>query len=126
MGEKYRLNIPRLNVLSREKLELIHHSTLEVLRRTGVAVKEPEALEILKKGGCDVSGERVRIPENLVEWAFEKTPPRVVMSDRNGKPSMFLEENNTYFGTGSDTPNVIDPYSGECGDSCWLCPGQSH
>jgi len=28
MGEKYRLNIPRLNVLSREKLELIHHSTL--------------------------------------------------------------------------------------------------
>jgi trimethylamine:corrinoid methyltransferase-like protein len=57
MGEKYRLNIPRLNVLSREKLELIHHSTLEVLRRTGVAVKEPEALEILKKGGCDVSGE---------------------------------------------------------------------
>jgi len=41
MGEKYRLNIPRLNVLSREKLELIHHSTLEVLRRTGVAVKEP-------------------------------------------------------------------------------------
>ncbi len=113
MGEKYRLNIPRLNVLSREKLKLIHHSTLEVLRRTGVAVKEPEALEILKKGGCDVSGERVRIPENLVEWAFEKTPPRVVMSDRNGKPSMFLEENNTYFGTGSDTPNVIDPYTGD-------------
>jgi trimethylamine--corrinoid protein Co-methyltransferase len=26
---------------------------------------------------------------------------------------MFLEENNTYFGTGSDTPNVVDPYSGE-------------
>ena len=49
MGDKYKLNISRLNILSREKLELIHHSTLEVLRRTGVAVKEPEALEILKK-----------------------------------------------------------------------------
>jgi len=126
MGDKYKLNIPRLNILSREKLELIHHSTLEVLRRTGVAVKEPGALEILKKGGCDVSGERVRIPESLVEWALKKTPSRVVMCDRNGEPSMFLEENNTYFGTGSDTPNVVDPYTGECGDSCWLCPGQSH
>ena len=26
---------------------------------------------------------------------------------------MFLEENNTYFGTGSDTPNVMDAYSGK-------------
>lgn len=50
MGEKYRLNIPRLNVLSREKLELIHHSTLEVLRRTGVAVKEPVYRILVRSG----------------------------------------------------------------------------
>lgn len=113
MKDKCRLNIPRLNILSRDKLELIHLSTLEVLRRTGVAVKEPTALEVFKKGGCDVDGERVRIPGNMVEWALENTPPRVIMCDRNGDPAMFLEENNTYFGTGSDTPNVVDPYTGE-------------
>ena len=49
MKDKYRLNIPRLNILSRDKLELIHLSTLEVLRRTGVAVKEPKAVEIVKE-----------------------------------------------------------------------------
>lgn len=113
MEDKYRLNIPRLNILSRDKLERIHLSTLEVLRRTGVAVKEPKALEIFKKGGCYVDGERVRIPGNLVERALENAPPRVAMCDRNGNPAMFLEENNTYFGTGSDTPNVVDPYTGE-------------
>lgn len=113
MKDKYRLNIPRLNILSREKLELIHLSTLEVLRRTGVAVKEPKAVEIFKKGGCYIEGERVRIPENLVEWALRNTPPRITLSDRNGNPAMFLEENNVYFGTGSDTPNVVDPYTGE-------------
>ena len=113
MKDKYRLNIPRLNILSREKCELLHLATLEVLRRTGVAVKEPKALEILHKGGCLVEGERVRIPEHLVEWALRSTPPRVSMCDRNGDPAMFLEENYVYFGTGSDTPNVVDPYSGE-------------
>ncbi len=57
MKDKYRLNIPRLNILNDDQLELLHLSTLEVLRRTGVEVKEPKALEILKKGGCFVDGE---------------------------------------------------------------------
>jgi len=35
------------------------------------------------------------------------------MCDRNGAPAMFLEENNVYFGTGSDTPNVVDAQTGE-------------
>jgi len=113
MENKYRLNIPRLNILSKDKLELIHLSTLEVLRRTGVAVKEPKAVEILKKGGCYVEGERVRFPSNLVERSLRNTPPKVGMCDRNGQPAMFLEENNVYFGTGSDTPNVVDPYTGK-------------
>jgi len=38
MKDKYRLNIPRLNILSRDKLEVIHLSTLEDFRRTGLAV----------------------------------------------------------------------------------------
>jgi trimethylamine--corrinoid protein Co-methyltransferase len=113
MDDKYRLNIPRLNILSREKLDLIHHSTLEILRRTGVQVDEPSAVAIFKKGGCYVEGDRVRIPAHLVEWALRNTPPRVCMCDRDGNPAMFLEENNVYFGTGSDTPNVMDAYSGE-------------
>jgi trimethylamine--corrinoid protein Co-methyltransferase len=113
MQDKFRLNIPRHYVLSRDKLELIHLSTLEVLRRTGVEVKERTAVEVMKNGGCFVDGERVRIPSNLVEWALRLTPPRICMCDRKGNPAMFLEENNTYFGTGSDTPYVVDPYTGE-------------
>ncbi len=113
MKDKYRLNIPRLEILSRDKCELIHLSSLEVLRRTGLAVKEPRAVQIFKKAGCFVDGERVRIPAHLVELALRHTPPRVAICDRNGNPAMFLEENNTYFGTGSDTPHVIDPYTNE-------------
>ncbi len=108
MNDKHRLKIPRLKILSDNDLELIHLSTLEVLRRTGIAVKESKAVEIFKKAGCFVDGERVRIPAHLVERALRATPPRVAMSDRNGSPAMFLEDNNVYFGTGSDTPHISD------------------
>jgi len=108
MNDKYRLRIPRLRILSEDDLELIHLSTLEVLRRTGIAVKEPKAIEIFEKAGCSVDGERVRIPAHLIEGALRSTPPRVAMSDRNGEPAMYLEANNVYFGTGSDTPHVSD------------------
>ncbi len=113
MHDKFRLNIPRLHILSRDQIERLHLSTLEVLRRTGVDVKEARALEVFKKGGCFVESERVRIPAHLVEWALNSTPPRISLCDRNGNPAMFLEENNVYFGTGSDTPNVVDPFTGE-------------
>ena len=104
---------PRFRVLSDDQIEEIHLATLEVLRRTGIVVKEPAGLALLKRGGCWVDGERVRIPSHLVEWAVSMAPPRVVLCDRNGDPAMFLERNKTYYGTGSDTPNVVDPYSGE-------------
>jgi len=113
MKDKHRLNIPRFHTISQDKIELLHLSTLEVMRRTGVAVKEPKALEILKAGGCVVDGERVRIPAHLIEWALRNAPPRVTLCTREGDPAVFLEGCNVYFGTGSDTPNVIDPYTGE-------------
>ena len=104
---------PQFRVLSNSQLEEIHLATLEVLRRTGVLIKEPKGVELLKKAGCWVDGERVRIPPHLIEWATSIAPPRVVLCDRNGEPAMYLEQNKVYYGTGSDTPNVVDPYTGE-------------
>ena len=57
MKDKFRLNIPRLNIISEDQRELIHLSSLEVLRRTGVDVKEPQAVELFQKAGCQVEGE---------------------------------------------------------------------
>ncbi len=104
---------PQFRVLSDDQLEEIHLATLEVLRRTGVVIKEAAGRELLKKAGCWVDGERVRIPAHLIEWAVRMTPPRVTLCDRNGKPAMFLERNKVYYGTGSDTPNVVDAYTNE-------------
>ena len=103
---------PEFRVLSDDQLEEMHLATLEVLRRTGAIVKVAEAREMLKKAGCWLDGERVRFPAHLIEWAVRQAPPRVVLSDRNGTPRLFLEGRKVYYGTGSDCPNVIDPHSG--------------
>ena len=110
----YTANVgPRFQVLSADQVEEMHFGTLEVLRRTGVKVLAPEAREMLKKAGCWVDGAIVYFPPHLVEWALRTAPSRVALCDRHGQPAMTLEGYKTYFGTGSDCPNVIDPYSGE-------------
>jgi len=104
---------PGLRLLSESQKEAIHSATLELLRRTGVDVLVPEVRDLLKKAGCWLDGERVRIPPHLIEWAIRTAPSRVVLCDRDGNPAMELEGRKGYYGTGSDTPFVIDAYSGE-------------
>jgi trimethylamine--corrinoid protein Co-methyltransferase len=104
---------PEYRVLSDKKKEEIYLAALEVLRRTGLKVKVPEALELLRKAGCWVDGDRVRIPAHLIDWAIRAAPRRITLCDRDGTPAMYLEDGKSYFGTGGDCPTVIDPYTGE-------------
>ena len=104
---------PGLQVLSDDQKSRIHQATLEILRRTGVRVIVPAVRELLDRAGCWVDGERVRMPPHLIEWAIRVAPKRIVMCDRDGTAAMFLEGYRSYYGTGSDTPFVIDAYGGE-------------
>jgi trimethylamine--corrinoid protein Co-methyltransferase len=104
---------PSIKVLSSSQIDEIHRATLEVLRRTGVVVRVDEIRDKMKAAGCWVDGEHVYIPPHLVEWAVRTAPKRVVLCDRNGEPRMHLEGRKGYYGTGSDTPFVIDAESGE-------------
>ena len=108
------ISAPRFQKLSRDQLERIHFASLEILERTGVQLHLPEAVELLKKAGADVSdGNRVRITSHLVEWALGVAPKRVVLANRKGERVMPLERNNVFYGLGSDCPNVIDVHTGE-------------
>ena len=104
---------PGIRLLSDEQKGEIHSATLEVLRHTGVDILVPEVREILKKAGCWVDGARVRIPPHLIDWAIRAAPSRVVLCDQNGNRAMELEGRKGYYGTGSDTPFVIDAYTGK-------------
>ncbi len=113
MDDKFRLNIPRYSLLTDEKKELIHLSTLEVLRKTGIAVKDEKTIQIYYDAGCTVERDIVKMPHSLVEWALRNTSTRIPIRYREGNAAMYIEYDNEYFGTGSDTLNVIDIYTGE-------------
>lgn len=105
---------PTMKVLTDSQCQEILFAAEEVLFRTGMEYHDPQALEILKKHGCFVDGIRVRIPPFLVERALRSCQKHVVLcNNRTGKPEMFLEGNNAYFGSGSGTPFFRDPYTGE-------------
>ena len=73
-------------VLDRAGCERIHAAALEVLSEVGVRVDDPEIVKMMQDAGATVVGENiVRIPEQLVRWALEKTPKSFKMADRAGR-----------------------------------------
>ena len=105
---------PRVRFLEEEQLDEIHQATLEILERTGIVVHEKETLELLAGAGCSISEKnRVRIPPHLVEEALRSVSKKCTLSYRNGSRHLFLEDRKSYWGTGSDTPYILDSFTGE-------------
>jgi trimethylamine--corrinoid protein Co-methyltransferase len=101
-------------VLTRGQIDQIHDASMKVLEQTGVRVDSSEARALLKDAGAFVSGDgTVRIPARLIEWAAGVAPSNLTIYDRTGREAMRLGRRRSYFGTGSDTPNVIDPRTDE-------------
>lgn len=99
--------------LTDEQCRLIHTASLEILERTGVLLYYQPAVDLLKKAGCYVVENRVRIPAHLVEWALRTAPSHIRLFDRFGEPALPLGDRISTFGTGSDCLNILDHRTGE-------------
>lgn len=112
------LDRPQISVLSPDKIEQVHEATLELLRRTGVSVRLPEAVELLAAAGCDVTDpDIVKIPRRLIEECLDMAPSSITVYDRLGQEAMQLEDQNVHFGTGPTIQYVIDVETGKRRDS---------
>ncbi|NLE23647.1 MAG: trimethylamine methyltransferase, partial [Actinobacteria bacterium] len=103
----------RLTYLSDADKAAIYEAALEIIGSVGMRVLHPAALEMLREAGCEVEGDLVRIPRDLVERARATAPPVVEVFDRSGEPAMSLGRYNSYFGTGSDLMSTYDLETGE-------------
>jgi trimethylamine--corrinoid protein Co-methyltransferase len=91
----------------------IYFSALEVLERTGVAVRNEEARKLLEEAGSKVQDQVVHVPSWLVEKAIQTAPRQVTVYSRDGTPAMRLTNGNSYFGTGENTIYIVDTDTGE-------------
>jgi trimethylamine--corrinoid protein Co-methyltransferase len=104
----------QFRVLSEHQIEEIIGAALEILERVGVKVNDEEALALLEKGGARTEGGGLaKIPPAMVQRALQAAPNRIVLANRDGQRNLVLERNRIYFGTGSDCPYIIDPYTNE-------------
>jgi len=92
---------PRLRFLSRGAIEAIHGASLEVLEKTGVLVKNPDAIEVLEDAGCGVDGQVVKIPQGLVEECLKKAPPSMGLHERDGGGSLSVGGDDVVYNPGS-------------------------
>lgn len=101
----------KLNILSRDEIEAVHLTILQVFEKTGVRVYSNKALEMLKNAGAEVDEKtfRVKVPSYLVEESIKSAPKHVHLYGRNPKLRLKLEKDNFYTVLASTVPNVIDP-----------------
>ncbi len=100
-------------MFTKEQCQELHFAALEVLESVGVEMHSEKALELIKKAGALVDGKRVKIPASMVEKALRSAPSRVVLANRDGERTVFLEGHKFYYGPGPTTTFIMDPITGE-------------
>ncbi len=102
-----------LTSMNQKQCEKIHAAAMQVLEKTGVVFQSTEALNILKKGGARVDGDRVYIPEAMIDRALASAPSSFKLYDQNGEFKFNISPRNCIFGPGSDCLNIIDHRTGK-------------
>ncbi len=104
---------PTICMLSDEQVQAIHHTSLDILSRTGIVMKNETGRELLLDAGAWESENRIKIPPLLVMDAVGSAPSRIPMHNRLGELTMPLEAGKVFFGPGSDCPFTMDAETGE-------------
>jgi len=98
----------RMQVFSRDEINLIHDASMEILAETGVKFNSPEALDLFRDNGFTVTNPRVFITEKEVMRALETVPSRFVVHARNPEYNVAIGEDDFVFLPTAGAPNVSD------------------
>lgn len=103
----------RLTVLKENQIKSLHKASLDILENTGVIIDTPEVVDILYQNGAKVEGNKIRIPEHLVERSLKTAPKLVYLYDRKGKRYLEVGNYNVYFGAWLENLYLYDLNTGQ-------------
>ena len=104
----------RMTYLGEADKAAIYDAALEIMATVGQRVHDSDAVEMLRRAGCEIEGDDlVLAPRELVEQARATAPAVVEVFDRTGAPAMSVGGYNAYFGNGSAVTAVYDLQTGE-------------
>ncbi len=102
--------IPCFEVIDEEGLELIEKNADTILEEIGIEFRDmPEALEILRQGGAEIDGVRVRFPRGLCRSIIQASAPaEYTQHARNPERNVQIGGKNTVFVPAYGSPFVFD------------------
>ena len=122
-----------LSAHSRDEMDSIHYTTLQILQDTGIKVMSEKALEVFHGGGATVERFEdygiVKLPSYLIEDCTHWAPRSIVYDARNPNDDYVAEPNRVGFTTFGGCINVIDPATRQprwatkkdCGEIARVC-----
>ena len=107
------MNLTKLELLSKEEVEQIHYTSLELLDTVGVRVESEEALNILKNNGAnvDLKTRFAKFPEDLVNSQLKHVPENFKLYGRDGTYQFEVNTKSTQFATVGTPVLIYDPSS---------------
>jgi len=98
----------QLKLFTDEQIEGIHQASLRVLEKTGIAMQNTRALEVMKNAGATVDRTKqiVKVPSYLVEESIQKAPKLVKLYGREGKSEILLFDNMVFNGSSDNAVRV--------------------
>jgi trimethylamine--corrinoid protein Co-methyltransferase len=102
-----------IKVLSDNEIYQIHLASLRILCEVGLRIREPQAVSLLKKAGCLMDGDRVRIPSRLVEESVAQAPSTFTIYGRNPEFKAVMEGTRVYIEPMIGRLNILDLETGQ-------------
>ena len=101
--------IPYFEVLDEDGLALIERNADTILQDVGIDFRDDaEALDLFRKAGCDVKGERVHFPRGLARKLVQDTAPReFTQYARNPAHNVVIGGKNTVFAPPTARPLCV-------------------
>ncbi|KUF12167.1 trimethylamine methyltransferase family protein [Pseudoponticoccus marisrubri] len=94
--------------LGPEQVARVHDAVMRVLEEIGIEFLHPEALEILRKAGCTVAGENVRMGRDIVMEVIAQAPASFTLTPRNPDRQITVGDGHILFGNVASPPNYMD------------------
>ncbi|MCE6959823.1 trimethylamine methyltransferase family protein [Cereibacter sphaeroides] len=101
--------IPTYDVMGEESLSRIEAAADRILAETGIEFRDdPEALDLWRRAGAEVSGVLVRFPPGLLREILRTAPAEFTQHARNPANSVRIGGRNVVFAPSYGSPFVMD------------------
>ncbi len=94
--------------LGPEGIEAVHEGAMRILEEIGIEFYNQEAIGILRKAGCTISGDNVRMDRDFVMEMVGKAPSKFTITPRNPEHQIKIGGKTILFGNVSSPPNYWD------------------